>query len=96
MAKNIEVPEVLLQPLSGKKGQPIVPKINSGYDELIPLNMVLDNPEQETIYANTSRENFDRKAGETMADAEKRYLESYFGYAKLSGFASRTSLSGFS
>ena len=77
MVKNIEVPEVLLQPLSGKKGQPIVPKINSGYDELIPLNMVLDNPEQETIYANTSRENFDRKAGETMADAEKRYLESF-------------------
>jgi hypothetical protein len=74
MAKNIEVPEVLLQPLSGKKGQPIVPKINSKYDELVPVNMVLDNPEQDTIYSNTSRENFDRKAGETMEDAEKRFL----------------------
>lgn len=77
MAKTINVPEVLIQPLTGKKNEPLMPKINSTYQEAKALNMILQNPEQETIYANTSRENFNRKAGETMKDAESRYLESF-------------------
>jgi hypothetical protein len=71
---NQTTPVLEIKALTGKKGQPIIPKIHTKYDELVEINSIIDNPEQETVYKNTSRENYDRKAGETMEDAEDRFL----------------------
>lgn len=70
---NQTTPVLEIKALTGKKGQPIIPKIHTKYDELVEINSIIDNPEQETVYKNTSRENYDRKAGETMEDAEDRF-----------------------
>ena len=47
----------VVTPLTGKKGQKIVPTIHPKYDDLVPVDSVLDNPEQSTVYSDISREN---------------------------------------